>query len=101
VTKLFEKIACASAEYAGSPYAIAVSAIIIGATWWLWGTEVANILISIVSLLLLFLLQGSTNRDGAAIQAKLDEIIRASDARDEFMGLDRKPKDDIESARDA
>jgi low affinity Fe/Cu permease len=101
VTKLFEKIACASAEYAGSPYAIIVSAIVIGVLWSTLSLDAANIAISIVSLLLLFLLQGSTNRDGAAIQAKLDELIRASEARNEYMGLDRKPKEDIESARDA
>jgi low affinity Fe/Cu permease len=98
---MFEKIACAAAEYAGTPYAIGFSAVIIALTFWVLGLDAANILISIVSLLLLFLLQGSTNRDGAAIQAKLDELIRSSSARDEFMGLDRRQKEEIESKRDA
>jgi low affinity Fe/Cu permease len=98
---MFEKIACACAEYAGSPYAITVSGIAIFLLWWWFGLDVANVAISIVSLVLLFLLQGSSNRDGAAIQAKLDELIRASNARNEFMGLDRRQKEEIESARDA
>ncbi len=37
----------------------------------------------------MFLIQNSQNRDGAAIQAKLDEILRALDnARGEFVGIE-------------
>jgi low affinity Fe/Cu permease len=98
---MFEKIACAAAEYAGTPYAIGVSALAIILLWVVWGLDIANVAISILSLLLLFLLQGSSNRDGAAIQAKLDELIRSSDARNEFMGLDKQTKEEIDSQRDA
>jgi low affinity Fe/Cu permease len=98
---MFEKIACAAAEYAGSPYAIGVSAVALFLLWLVVGLDVTNIAISIVSLILLFLLQTSQNRDGAAIQAKLDELILSSNARNEYAGLDRQPKEEIESARDA
>jgi low affinity Fe/Cu permease len=101
VRKIFEKIACACAEYAGSPYAIGVSAVALFLLWWFAGLDVANLAISIVSLVLLFLLQGSSNRDTAALHAKLDAIIKASDAPNEMMGLDRQTKEEIESARDA
>jgi low affinity Fe/Cu permease len=33
---------------------------------------------TIVTFLIVFLIQNTQNRDGAAIQAKLDELIRAS-----------------------
>jgi low affinity Fe/Cu permease len=98
---MFEKIACAAAEYAGSPYAIGVSAVALFLLWLVVGLDVTNIAISIVSLILLFLLQTSQNRDGAAIQAKLDELILSSNARNEYAGLDRQPKEEIESKRDA
>lgn len=97
---MFEKIACACAEYAGSPYAIGVSALAIVGLWWFFGIDVANVAISIVSLALLFFLQGSQNRDTAALHAKLDSLIKVSDAPNEMMGLDRRPKEEIESARD-
>ena len=44
---------------------------------------------TIVTFLMVFLLQNTQNRDSAAIQAKLDELIRAVDnARDQFIGIE-------------
>jgi low affinity Fe/Cu permease len=44
---------------------------------------------TIVTFLMVFLIQNTQNRDGAAIQAKLDELLRAvSDARNEFIGIE-------------
>jgi low affinity Fe/Cu permease len=38
---------------------------------------------------MVFLIQNAQNRDASAIQAKLDELIRASrDARNEFIGIE-------------
>ena len=59
-------------------------------TWQL----VINTGTTIVTFLMVFLIQNSQNRDNAAIQAKLDELIRSSDARDELMGIERK--DDVD-----
>jgi len=55
---------------------------------------------TIITFLMVFLIQASQNRDGAAIQGKLDELIRASNARNEFIGLDKKPKEEIEAVRE-
>jgi hypothetical protein len=38
---------------------------------------------------MMFLIQNTRNRDGAAVPAKLDELIRASGAEDEFMGIEK------------
>lgn len=60
----------------------------------------ANIAISIVTLLMLPILQASQNRDGAALQAKLDELIRShSEARDTMIGVEQKGAKEIERRR--
>jgi low affinity Fe/Cu permease len=60
----------------------------------------ANLSISIVTLLLLPILQSTQNRDGAALQAKIDELIKAnSDARDDLIGLENREEEDIEQIR--
>src|ERR1700755_1103709 len=54
-------------------------------TWQL----VINTATTVLTFLMVFLLQNSQNRDGAAIQAKLDELLRAVDnARTEFVGIE-------------
>jgi low affinity Fe/Cu permease len=60
----------------------------------------ANISISIVTLLLLPILQATQNRDGAALQAKIDELIAATTkARDDLIGLENRSEEDIEQIR--
>jgi low affinity Fe/Cu permease len=60
----------------------------------------ANISISIVTLLLLPILQATQNRDGAALQAKIDELIKAtSKARDDLIGLENRAEHEIEQIR--
>lgn len=46
---------------------------------------------------MVFLLQNSTNREGRAVQIKLDELIRATDkAKNEVMSLESKTDTEIE-----
>lgn len=60
----------------------------------------ANLAISVVTLLLLPVLQATQNRDGAALHAKLDELIKSnSEARDALIGLERRGEDEIEKVR--
>ena len=60
----------------------------------------ANLTISIVTLLLLPILQGTQSRDGAALQAKIDELIKASGrARDDLIGLENRGEEEIEHIR--
>jgi len=95
LAQAYEAIAHAAGHVLAVPLSIAVLALL----WALAGLEITNISISIISLLLLFIIQSSQNRDGLAIQAKLDELIRASDARNDFIGLDRLPEQDVQSKR--
>lgn len=44
---------------------------------------------TIITFLMVFLIQNTQNRDGIALQTKLDELIRSSNAEDEFMGIEK------------
>jgi low affinity Fe/Cu permease len=60
----------------------------------------ANLTISVVTLLILPILQATQNRDGAALQAKIDELIKATtDARDDLIGLEKRDEREIEKVR--
>ena len=50
---------------------------------------------TIVTFLMVFLIQNSQNRDGAAIQAKLDELIRVSAAQNRFIGIEQLSEEEL------
>jgi low affinity Fe/Cu permease len=55
---------------------------------------------TIVTFLMVFLIQNTQNRDGAALQAKLDELIRATtEARNELVAIERQPEEKVEKVR--
>lgn len=57
--------------------------------WLLWGVDVSNILISIVTAELVLLGLGAARRSQLALHAKLDELIHAVDgARDDLTHLE-------------
>jgi low affinity Fe/Cu permease len=59
-----------------------------------------NLAINVLTLLFLPILQATQNRDGAALQAKLDELIRANkEARNDLIGIEEKPETEIEDLR--
>ena len=106
--RLFTRVASAIATLAGQPLAflLALAIIIVWAvtgplfafsdTWQL----VINTGTTIVTFLMVFLIQNSQNRDGAAMQAKLDELIRAvGDARNPFIGIEHMTDQEIEQIR--
>jgi low affinity Fe/Cu permease len=64
-------------------------------TWQL----VINTGTTVVTFLMVFLIQNTQNRDGAAIQAKLDELIRSSTARNAFVGIEHLTPEEVEEIR--
>jgi low affinity Fe/Cu permease len=104
----FERLASRVAAAAGRPraFVLALSIVIIWGlsgplfrwsdTWQL----VINTGTTIVTFLMVFLIQNAQNRDGAAIQAKLDELIRAvSHARNEFIGIEHLTEAELDEIR--
>jgi len=67
-------------------------------TWQL----VINTATTIITFLMVFLIQNSQNRDAAAMQAKLDELLRAvAKARGQFIGIEHLTDKQIEDIREA
>ena len=64
-------------------------------TWQL----VINTGTSVVTFLMVFLIQNSQNRDSAAIQLKLDELIRVSAAHNSFVGIEHLTHEELEDIR--
>ena len=108
--KFFSSVASKTAIWMGQPSAFigAVAACIVWAvsgpifhysdTWQL----VINTATTVLTFLAVFLIQNSQNRDGAAIQAKLDELLRAVDkARETFIGIEHLTDQQIELLRAA
>jgi low affinity Fe/Cu permease len=108
--RLFTVIATRVSFVVGQPLAFSAALLVIllwavtgpvfgySDTWQL----IINTATTIVTFLMVFLIQNSQNRDAAAMQAKLDELIRALDgARQEFIGIEHLPDKNIEEIRDA
>ena len=106
--RFFTRIATWVATLAGRPsaFALAFGLILLWVvtgplfhwsdTWQL----VVNTATTIVTFLMVFLIQNSQNRDAAALQAKLDELIRAvGEARNEFIGIEHLTDSEIEAIR--
>jgi low affinity Fe/Cu permease len=107
-SRLFGEIANTTSRAAGRApaFIVAVAGVLIWAfmgplfgysdTWEL----VINTGTTIVTFLMVFLIQNSQNRDGAAIQAKLDELVRVSKARNSFVGIERLTDEELDEIRD-
>lgn len=54
---------------------------------------------TIITFLMVFLIQATQNRDSIAIQAKLDELISSSSASNRFIGIDRLSEDELRRLR--
>jgi low affinity Fe/Cu permease len=61
------------------------------------GVDKTKIAISIATLLMVFILQNSQNRDAAALHVKLDEVITHLEGpRDDVAGIETRSHEEIE-----
>jgi low affinity Fe/Cu permease len=103
----FTKIANKVAHITGLPltFAVCVAVVVVWAvsgpvfhfsdTWQL----IINTGTTIVTFLMVFLIQNTQNRDGAAIQAKLDELVRVSTGHNHFIGIEHLTESEVEEIR--
>jgi low affinity Fe/Cu permease len=106
--RFFTQFAQSGAMMAGRPQAFILALAII-LVWGLSGPVfgwsdtwqlVINTGTTIVTFLMVFLIQNAQNRDASAIQAKLDELIRALEpARNEFIGIEHLTETELEKIR--
>jgi low affinity Fe/Cu permease len=101
----FHRLAAIAAHKFGSPWAFfAAIAIVIGwavtgpffdfnETWQL----VINTGTTIVTFLMVFLIQATQNRDALAFHLKLDELIRSSKARNFFADIEDASEEELEA----
>ena len=103
----FTKIANAVAHAAGMPATFIACCLIIvlwAASGPLFGFSdtwqlIINTGTTIITFLMVFLIQNTQNRDGAALQAKLDELIRVTAASNKFIGIEHLPEQEVEEFR--
>jgi low affinity Fe/Cu permease len=107
-TKLFGEIANTTSRAAGraATFVVAAAVVLIWAvtgplfnysdTWQL----VINTGTTIVTFLMVFLIQNSQNRDSSAIQVKLDELIRVSTVQNAFVGIEHLTDEELDDIRE-
>jgi low affinity Fe/Cu permease len=108
VSRIFANFANSVAHAAGRPAAFLLCVVCIvgwaasgpffdySETWQL----IINTGTTIVTFLMVFLIQNTQNRDGAALQTKLDELIRSSDAENEFIGIEKLTDQELAELHD-
>lgn len=100
---MFARFATKISEWAGKPIVFILALILVlvwaalgpvfsySETWQL----VINTGTTIITFLMVFVLQNAQTRDTRAIQAKLDEIILTSHAENRFIGIENLDEDDL------
>jgi low affinity Fe/Cu permease len=109
MSSVFHIFSTAVAKAAGQP-ATFIAACALIAFWGLSGPLfgfsetwqlVANTMTSIVTFLMVFVLQHTQNRDQEAMQAKLDELIYAQKSADNaFIGVERLSTRQLQALRE-
>jgi low affinity Fe/Cu permease len=107
LSKHFSDFATHVAHLSGRPLTF-ILAILVIVTWLVTGPLfgysntwqlIVNTGTTIVTFLMVFLIQNTQNRDGAAIQAKLDELIRTSAAKDAYIGIEHLTEEELDEIR--
>jgi low affinity Fe/Cu permease len=106
--RLFASIANRIARAAGQAktfFAASLGVVIWGMSGPIFGFSdtwqlVINTSTTVITFLMVFLIQNTQNRDGAAIQAKLDEIIRTGTGSNTFIGIEHLSQSEVDQFRE-
>lgn len=104
--RAFDRFATGCARFTGRPlmFALCLGLCLAGVLSYASGSDHliggTSLAINIVTLMILPILQATQNRDGAALQTKIDELIKTSGvARNALIGLENRSEEEIESVR--
>jgi low affinity Fe/Cu permease len=105
----FRRFACATADAMGSPWTFFLAVLLVigwaaagpvfhfSAAWQL----VINTATTIITFLMVFVIQNTQNRDTVAMQIKLDEMIRVTKgARNALLDLEELDESELEKVRE-
>jgi low affinity Fe/Cu permease len=96
--RFFTSFATVVARWTGSHWAFTIAGVVVLVSLASVGVEGTNIAVSVATLLMVFVLQNTQNRDSAALHLKLDEMIHAEPAaREDLRGVELKPEAEIQS----
>ncbi len=109
MNEYFRKFSRRAADVVGSPWAF-IAAIGVLVVWLITGPLfhfsdtwqlVINTGTSVVTFLMVFIIQASQNRDSKALHLKIDELIRAvSEARTDMVNLEERPEEELKALAD-
>lgn len=110
LNEIFRKFAVKVSIVAGTAWAFILALLIIilwattgptfgfSTTWQLF----INTFTTIITLLMVFVIQNTQNRDSKAIHIKLDELLRSMEGKtsDKFVNLEELPDEEIEKMQE-
>jgi low affinity Fe/Cu permease len=106
VGSFFQHFTAHLARFIGRPLMLVLCLLLAGASVAAYAShdslliDGTNLAINVLTLLFLPVLQATQNRDGAALQAKLDELIKVNhEARNQLIGLEQLDEEQIEELR--
>ncbi|MGE0044178.1 MAG: low affinity iron permease family protein [Hyphomonadaceae bacterium] len=104
MNRAFTAFANSTAKFVGKPY-VFIAAFAVVAIWAMLGPAfrysdtwqlVINTSTTIITFLMVFLIQNSQNRHDSAIHAKLDELIRCGEADNKYIGIEHLTDEELD-----
>ncbi len=109
LTRQFSAFATRAARWSGQPLTFVLSVLVV-VVWGLTGPAfrysdtwqlIINTGTTILTFLMVFLIQNTQNRDALAVQVKLDELVRAvATANNQLVGIEMLSETEVQSLHD-
>jgi low affinity Fe/Cu permease len=97
---MFNKFAITATQLTGSAMGFVVACLLVVA--WIGTTKNLsfNDYITMLTFLMVFVIQYSQNKDTAALHLKIDELIKSSNARNDMVAIEEKSAKEIKEMKE-